>query len=128
MWKRILGEEIYSEIDFTECERLKEILWERRDIHLYQIYERTHNYYGGKIPEMNFENFYRFFIQVALEYAGNGELRRLLVIDEERKRVISDNILAGIANIPVRCLIEDIRKCREEKKLSGNATPSFATD
>ncbi len=119
MWKRILGEEIYSEIDFTECERLKEILWERRDIHLYQIYERTHNYYGGKIPEMNFENFYRFFIQVALEYAGNGELRRLLVIDEERKRVISDNILAGIANIPVRCLIEDIGKCREEKKLSG---------
>ena len=97
-----MGEEIYSEIDFTECERLKEILWERRDIHLYQIYERTHDYYGGKIPEMNFENFYRFFIQVALEYAGNGELRRLLVIDEERKRVISDNILAGIADIPVR--------------------------
>ena len=117
VWKQILGEEIYEKIDHTACEKLKEQLYQECDSCLYRIYEEADSYYSGSLTDINFENFYRFFQQIAVNYAEvwPGEP----AFDRELKRMVADNVLRGIIRIPVRCLIADIRERAEEGKLSG---------
>lgn len=118
LWERILGKEIYAKIAPESCERLKEKLYRQCNGPLLRIYEGADSYYTGRIGDMNFENFYRFFLQIALEY-GEGKADRKHSFSGEETAVVVDNVLSGILYIPVRCLIEDIRECREGKKLSG---------
>lgn len=118
LWERILGKEIYAKIAPESCKGLKEKLYRQRSDSLLRIYENAQSYYTGRIEEMNFENFYRFFLQIALDYGeekADGEKH----FGSNETVMVADNVLSGILHIPVRCLIEDIRECREGKKLSG---------
>lgn len=117
VWKQILGEEIYEKIDHTACEKLKEQLHQECDSCLHRIYEEADSYYSGSLPDINFENFYRFFQQIAVNYAEVWSAGP--AFGREPKRMIADNVLRGIIRIPVRCLIADIREHAEEGKLSG---------
>ncbi len=118
IWEQILGEHIYNGIDHTACEKLKERLSQEHDSCLYRIYEDTDSYYCGSLPEINFENFYRFFLQIAAKYTAvkaDG-----FMAGKEQERMVANNVLRGIVRIPVRCLIHDIRECVGQKDLSGN--------
>lgn len=118
LWERILGKEIYAKIAPESCKGLKEKLYRQRSDSLLRIYENAQSYYTGRIEEMNFENFYRFFLQIALDYGeekADGEKH----FGSNETAMVADNVLSGILHIPVRCLIGDIRECREGKKLSG---------
>ena len=117
VWKQILGEEIYNKVDHTACEKLKEQLYQECDSCLHQIYEEADSYYSGNLPDINFENFYRFFQQIAVNYAEVWP--GISAFGKEAECMIADNVLQGIIRIPVRCLIADIRGCAEQGKLSG---------
>lgn len=117
VWKQILGEEIYNKVDHTACEKLKERLYQECDSCLHRIYEEADSYYSGSLPDINFENFYRFFQQIAVNYAEVWP--GISAFGKEAECMIADNVLQGIIRIPVRCLIADIRGCAEQGKLSG---------
>lgn len=117
-WERILGKEIYSEINRDECNRLQEKLMQQKNIRLYQIYEQTETYYWGKLTVDNFDFFYRFFSAVAIKWIeGIEEFQAIRKADCEC--LIIENIYERIVRIPMRCLIAEINDCREKGILSG---------
>lgn len=118
IWERILGKEIYAEIDLMLCDALKEKLYRQCSGSLVRLYEGADRYYTGRMEDVNFENFYRFFLPIALDYAKEKRDTKHSFSKEETA-IIVKNVLAGILHIPVRCLIEDIQECREGKLLSG---------
>ncbi len=118
IWERILGKEIYAEIEPSSCEALKEKLYRQCSGALLRIYEAADSYYTDRMEAVNFENFYRFFLRIALDY-GKEKAGEKRPFGREEEAIAADNVLAGILHIPVRCLIEDIRECREGKRLSG---------
>nr|WP_305137011.1 type 2 lanthipeptide synthetase LanM [uncultured Schaedlerella sp.] len=118
MWERLLGKEIYAEIEPASCEALKEKLYRQCSKALLRIYEAADRHYAGGLEDVNFENFYRFFLQIALDY-GKEKAGREHPFGREEAVMVTGNVLTGVLHIPVRCLIEDIQECREGKMLSG---------
>lgn len=72
MWTEILGEDIYRIIDKGYCrllvEKEEKILRQGIQGELLQLFQSNQLYYKGAISKVNFESFFRFFIQIAIDY------------------------------------------------------------
>lgn len=122
-WENLLGEDIYKEIDDSFCGQIKqkcqcEMQTEAMS-RLYALYSQENLYYVSELPSINFQNFYRFFIHIAIKYAaldGASDFK----ICEETEKWIALNLVKAISKIPLRCLIKEINTCRRENLLSGD--------
>ena len=63
MWTEILGEDIYRMIDKEYCRLLVE-----KEGELLQLFRSNQLYYRKPISKVNFESFFRFFIQIGIDY------------------------------------------------------------
>ncbi len=122
MWRKILGEDIYNTIDKEYCRLLaeKENKSLRQGIQgeLFQGFQSNCLYYTGEIPKVNFESFFRFFIQIGIDYIGrNSRNRKILYTNKKENLAI--NILKSIIKIPMRCLINEIHEYEKCGKLQG---------
>lgn len=122
MLSRILGEDIYRSVNVEYCMKIKKQKEKLKDNGLqgtlYSIYYYTDMYYKGNLPKVNFESFYRFFIQIGIRCAYNIGMNKekLYACMEES---LATNILNAIVKIPVRCLIQEIHEYKEKGKLHG---------
>mgnify|MGYP003555639471 FL=1 len=72
MWTEILGEDIYRMIDKEYCrllvEKEEKLLRQGIQGELLQLFQSNQLYYKGAISKVNFESFFRFFIQIGIDY------------------------------------------------------------
>lgn len=122
-WKEILGNDIYENIDIFKCQQLEQKLQQNSvtgDLyHPYKLYLQEDSFYSQALPKMEFEYFYRFFLQIAISY-GKQRGVHILQICNGYAAQIALNVLKGIAKIPIRCLIEDIQLCKADNLLYGD--------
>lgn len=120
MWKEILGEDIYRTVDDRYCQMLaqNEAELSKQGIQgeLFYLYQSNKTYYIGKIPKINFEFFFRFFIQIGICYIENRGINNSYM---RMKENLTFNIVEAIIKIPMRCLIREIHECRKRGKLCG---------
>lgn len=122
MWTEILGEDIYRIIDKGYCrllvEKEEKILRQGIQGELLQLFQSNQLYYKGAISKVNFESFFRFFIQIGIDYIErNNKNRKILYTN--RKENLAINIVKAIVKIPMRCLIYEIHEYKKCGKLKG---------
>ena len=124
MWTEILGEDIYRIIDKGYCrllvEKEEKILRQGIQGELLQLFQSNQLYYKGAISKVNFESFFRFFIQIGIDYIErNNKNRKILYTN--RKENLAINIVKAIVKIPMRCLIYEIHEYKKCGKLKGTS-------
>ena len=122
MWTEILGEDIYRIIDKGYCrllvEKEEKILRQGIQGELLQLFQSNQLYYKGAISKVNFESFFRFFIQIGIDYIErNNKNRKILYTNRTENLAI--NIVKAIVKIPMRCLIYEIHEHKKCGKLKG---------
>ena len=103
MWTEILGEDIYRIIDKGYCrllvEKEEKILRQGIQGELLQLFQSNQLYYKGAISKVNFESFFRFFIQIGIDYIErNNKNRKILYTNRTENLAI--NIVKAIVKIP----------------------------
>lgn len=123
MLSRILGEDIYRSVNVEYCVKIKEQKEKLKEHgllgRLYSIYYYTDRYYKENLPKVNFEFFYRFFVQIGIRCAydiGMHKDKFYMCMKES----LATNILNAIVKIPIRCLIQEIHEHKEKGKLHGD--------
>lgn len=122
MWTEILGEDIYRIIDKGYCrllvEKEEKLLRQGIQGELLQLFQSNQLYYKGAISKVNFESFFRFFIQISIDYIErNNKNRKILYTNRTENLAI--NIVKAIVKIPMRCLIYEIHEHKKCGKLKG---------
>lgn len=107
MWTEILGEDIYRIIDKGYCrllvEKEEKILRQGIQGELLQLFQSNQLYYKGAISKVNFESFFRFFIQIGIDYIErNNKNRKILYTNRTENLAI--NIVKAVVKIPCSCL------------------------
>jgi len=122
MWTEILGEDIYRMIDKEYCrllvEKEEKLLRQGIQGELLQLFQSNQLYYREPISKVNFESFFRFFIQIGIDYIErNNKNRKILYTNRTENLAI--NIVKAIVKIPMRCLIYEIHERKKCGKLKG---------
>lgn len=122
-WARLLGEDVARTMDEKRNGELYQEVMEQKEgalKSLYQLFDSVVECVDWEGMEGEFRGFYGWFFSVALSYAEK-QFQKLFDICEDAKSVLLYNVYEAVKMIPIRCLIWEIHRCKEDGKLKSHA-------
>lgn len=122
-WARLLGEDVARTMDEERNGELYQEVMEQKEgvlKPLYQLFDSVVERVDWEGMEGEFRGFYGWFFSVALSYAEK-QFQKLFDICQDAKAVLLYNVYEAVKMIPIRCLIWEIHRCKEDGKLKGYA-------